>query len=749
MKDPFRIWVVWTEMEGDPPETIYGRRLAETLAKRLGLIGMQRDGIGMRVPVFVRWHRWAARGMSPRPIDLTTADCNLIVIVQDDVMSDRSNGWANWVKELCETADPARDLITVINTGERLTRFPQLKDTQAFKPTSKEIRNQRFDRMILLLLGAMLTSGCADGMAGPRGSKATPFTIFLSHAKRDGEHLTRAFLDYRERCNRLNEEIASITFFYDRQSLMGSRNSRADLEACAKNDALVAIATDAYHDRVWCNAEFLWAKEAGNAIVVVDATSAGTLRSFPYLGNVPLVHLPHTEQISDSAIEKILALSLAEALRIRIFRHHAAKLDPQLQQKTVRIGIRPPELVELAQIARSKAKIDTLVYPDPPVNDHERSLIEAAMPGLKLTSLGEFLGGGAADNAARPFAGKLIGISVSDTPASDRDALGLSNFVEAGSTDEMDRALATILTPLIRGGATIAYGGRIDVGNRPNYTLALSEDLAAAYRSVDPEVQADGGASGSAQGWANARPFQHYLRCHDRLPRDRIAHQVFDHVLRLGTHATVQLLDGSEIALSLEARTDPILEPPDKPPVILKTAFTQRAIASPEALASDGTAGPVLEKPTRPAAALRGLQEALARDCHARIVIGGRVASKSGASGVAQETLMSIERNHHVLVLGGFGGAALDIAVALGLTALPPGFERPESSHRNEEGKDVSRQYRQSIGVLTAHRDAYLDRLARAGVLEEAKLLAGTDSAFAAGILVDRILRKLFSGGTS
>ena len=65
--------------------------------------------------------------------------------------------------------------------------------------------------------------------------------------------------------------------------------------------------------------------------------------------------------------------------------------------------------------------------------------------------------------------GNLIAISVSDAP--DRARLGFSQR-------EIDRAVVTICTALVRGGASIVYGGNLDPAG---YTFKIFRNLAGAY----------------------------------------------------------------------------------------------------------------------------------------------------------------------------------------------------------------------------------------------------------------------------
>jgi len=72
------------------------------------------------------------------------------------------------------------------------------------------------------------------------------------------------------------------------------------------------------------------------------------------------------------------------------------------------------------------------------------------------------------------------------------------------------------------------------------------------------------------------------------------------------------------------------------------------------------------------AVALSAMREVLTRVTDARIVLGGRTEGYKGRMpGIAEEALTALEAGQPLFLLGGFGGCARDLAVALKLL-LPP-----------------------------------------------------------------------------
>jgi hypothetical protein len=87
---------------------------------------------------------------------------------------------------------------------------------------------------------------------------------------------------------------------------------------------------------------------------------------------------------------------------------------------------------------------------------------------------------------------------------------------------------------------------------------------------------------------------------------------------------------------------------------------------------SDLTEGPppapVEPGPEDWAPALSAMRRRVAKDCQARIVLGGIVADYRGIMpGIAEEAFLSLQARQPVYLIGGFGGCAGDICEEMGL----------------------------------------------------------------------------------
>ena len=61
-------------------------------------IGMERDGVAYRVPVRFASAPWTPGSPLPRPVDLSRADHNAVVLLHDDFMDELASEWDRYVQ---------------------------------------------------------------------------------------------------------------------------------------------------------------------------------------------------------------------------------------------------------------------------------------------------------------------------------------------------------------------------------------------------------------------------------------------------------------------------------------------------------------------------------------------------------------------------------------------------------------------------------------------------------------------------
>jgi hypothetical protein len=423
--EAMRVYVLWApSVEGAQHDP--GYRLARDLHDRLDALGMIRDGMGFRIPVRQRSHAWQAAS-TPRPIDLAAARSNVVIVVEDHLMRGRE-GWAQYVAKIAADMDKDTrrgvDLLLPVTTsqGRNLPAFEQrtLQGIVEFTPEDKKDEaawSRWIRRVVMYVMGVIWVHqrtgvrrrNDATGQSRSKSSMAQQdvrkIGVFLSHAKKDGKGAALLFDRFRRLAPRRNGGgVNSVDMYFDAYDTVAGKSYEDQFEKAIQDGALLSIVTDAYHGRPWCMWELLTAKKHQSPIVIWDLSHRGALRTFPYLGNVPVVHTSDVrfanadedeladDSISDVEIERVLLALLAEALRMEVWTAHAEAVvrdSPQITRPAA-VCARPPELVDLARYSAKKTKkVKVIVYPDPPIGRHERSLLEAAFPKFALTPLSE------------------------------------------------------------------------------------------------------------------------------------------------------------------------------------------------------------------------------------------------------------------------------------------------------------------------------------------------------------------------
>ena len=223
----------------------------------------------------------------------------------------------------------------------------------------------------------------------------------------------------------------------------------------------------------------------------------------------------------------------------------------------------------------------------------------------------------------QPVNSQTIGISISDSP--DLASFGLGD-------GHLRDAMVSIATHLLAAGDDLAYGGDLRPGG---FTETLFELVCRYTRHP-----IDGGRSPAptAIGDEPAR-VANYLAwpVHAGMNGDDLASWT-DEVR--GFAATV-LLDPDGRPISMAERTLLLPAEPD---------------------ATDWATG------------LTSMRKTMRECINARILLGGRTEGYKGRMpGIAEEALLSLEAGQPVFLLGGFGGAARDVAEALHLAPSWPG----------------------------------------------------------------------------
>lgn len=298
----------------------------------------------------------------------------------------------------------------------------------------------------------------------------------------------------------------------------------------------------------------------------------------------------------------------------------------------------------------------------------------------------------------RTLANQLIAISVSDSP--DLGRLGLLER-------SLRQTVAALATRLVCHGARIVYGGNLD---KSGFTYQLYPTIAQAYATA---------ALRSARP-----PFVHYVAAY--LAQDHA--ELAAHLTAVGNFAEVRLVDRECAVTTLVTRGNELI---CSPPQGEKRRLADFSLLS----------GFVADTPRLSggrAVDLDAMREAMENAVTARIIIGGRVIGYGGNKpGILQETLLALEKKHPVFPLGGFGGAARDAAIALGLLSVEDKLER----------KEIGPGYSEALGEIAAHAEDFRKIAQITGAWDDLVAASKAEDPEAASTHVMRALMRRASGG--
>jgi len=398
--DALRLYVLWAPRGPGVPTA--GSRLADAFGERFDAVGMVRDGVGFRIPVRQRSKCWrpVVDPVTPRAICLDDARSNIVVAVYDDVMAARQE-WTCYLNEVQHAASlrPGRDLLVMILMASDNAPPNAWADIQAIRAPAPPVppggdAEPDWPGWLRRIMLNVLALGVDLG--APRsGDCPNKISVFLSHAKADGENAAILIEGFRRL--KPGQRVSSIDMFFDSSDTLAGARYDLQFQRAIEQGVFLALVTDAYHTRRWCHWELLRAKELQRPIIIWDRSQKGILRSFPYLGNLPVIRpkdVDPNDIPGDAEIEELLLALLLEAMRTLVWKSYAIeRLSARMRgdpSATVALFARPPELADLAYIRRAKGAA-IIVYPDPPIGPDERELLQAASPDVQVLSLSEML----------------------------------------------------------------------------------------------------------------------------------------------------------------------------------------------------------------------------------------------------------------------------------------------------------------------------------------------------------------------
>ena len=353
---PLAVYVVWH------PEATNSAEIARAIFRECCADPDTPARRGLGIPV---WFRTSiSPTTAPPPVPFGGAKRTAVFVLADDKLV-AEPVWRGYVTELVDRADSTDLVVGVALT--QVSRFPpKLAAVQAIRLPDCGLGGRKIE----------LLNNVKNDLCRLLKPKAEKVKVFLSHAKHDGLSITQEVRRY------LHERTKLDDFFDTADIPDGARFAEFVTENAGSLPILLAIHTDTYGSRDWCRLEVLEAKRKRVPISVLAALQRGEARSFPYLGNVPVVCWH-----GRTSLPVVVGVLLAEVLRDRYFPERVRAIclqrDISLEHE---VFTYPPELVTVLSHRIDNpgtgGRLRRYLYPDPPLGLEELQLLRHFDPDI-------------------------------------------------------------------------------------------------------------------------------------------------------------------------------------------------------------------------------------------------------------------------------------------------------------------------------------------------------------------------------
>ncbi|MGB6165862.1 MAG: hypothetical protein WCF33_24635 [Pseudonocardiaceae bacterium] len=381
------IYVVWH------PDDRAGARAAQQLVEHFH--GTLFTGlIGGAIEVYVRCQGWRWAQDAPRPIPFPdspppngVAQAHYVAVVP--VLG------VGLARAVQPGAGPWFDYVTALTRAQE-TSARRVRVFPLLLADSAALINTTLDRILGIyqrLRGSLPATGdepdtgwrrdLVQGLAQFTGGAGCRLRVFISH--------TRQAVDDGQTPGDLIQTVrtviadTSLAEFFDPRDLQAGEEWREVLRENAGRGALLALRTDLYASRSWCQWEVLAAKEEGAPVVILDALELGEERGSFLMDHVPRIPVRRSERgWSGRDVEAGLAVLVDECLKRSLWQRQRELAFGRPDLDVVWWAPHAPEpltlLRWLVQQRDTGALAGTgplrILHPDPPLGLPERLVLE-------------------------------------------------------------------------------------------------------------------------------------------------------------------------------------------------------------------------------------------------------------------------------------------------------------------------------------------------------------------------------------
>lgn len=279
------------------------------------------------------------------------------------------DAWVSYMESLYEIPNAVVVLIALdvnaFHISQEIQKFNFIKEYD-FKDLKKQ-------RLFLAVAHEIYRYGFNNKKSAV--SKESALKIFLSHAK-DGTF----GVEFAKEIKHLIDNDTQMRSFFDYNDIAIGQAFDNVIYENIKESSILAINSDIYSSRYWCQKEMQVAKENDRPIVEVNVLVEGIDRRLPFAGNIPVVRIDYgCDGYNIEDLYRVLEMVIIETIRINYARKKLENTQKILDGKVL-IMCRPPEIMDLQKIAiitknNLELKYDTIIYPDPPVYSEEFDIL--------------------------------------------------------------------------------------------------------------------------------------------------------------------------------------------------------------------------------------------------------------------------------------------------------------------------------------------------------------------------------------
>lgn len=568
----------------------------------------------MNLPIF---YCTSTKKVVPREIELLSSKTIIFIFIGKEVVADDL-----WV-----------DYISRVPRGENATIIPIALDETAFnlndlfdyrnfiRAFEYDLKTMK-DHLFIAIAHEIYRCSLNDKFKKITLGNESALKLFLSHAKdgKDGIKLSKALKVFIDN--------SSMRNFFDTTDIAPGYRFDEEIVGHIKESTIIAIHTDSYSSRYWCQREILSAKENNRPIIAVDSLEEFEDRRFPFASNIPGIHIQlNGGEPDDNDLLRILSTALLETIRF----FYSELLLKQYKQaewiipEAVIIS-RPPEVSDIEKILYIDGKginykHKVLVYPEPPLYFEEMNFLSNLGIEVRTPLTLDFC----------PLNQNSIGVSISDP--SDEELIGIGQ-----TSAHLVQLSQDLARHLISRGANLIYGG--DLRESGFTEFIFNEALTIQSRMQLKNIQV-----------INYIAWPIYVNDTLDVKKWKAKYRPIAKMIEFPPPEDVKdLIPNNDVFL---------------PPTNSQNLF-------------------VWSK------SLTEMRKEMIKNCNVRICVGGKHTGYKGRMpGVLEEIIIAIEMNLPLFLLGGFGGVTKSVCKIIQNQMLPIEISRDWQIENNAGYKDL------------------------------------------------------------